>query len=62
MSRIWEIKEDKYTKSLIKNQVCVIFHLRDIWKNDIPKFIKLCMETPCWCPFKNRKVVCGTMY
>ena len=29
-SRIWEINEDKYTKSLAKNQVCVIFHLRDI--------------------------------
>ena len=22
---IWEIKEDRYTKSLAKNQVCVIF-------------------------------------
>ena len=30
--KIWEIKEDKYTKSLAKNQVCAIFHRRDIWK------------------------------
>ena len=29
-SRIWEMKEDKYTKSLAKNQVCVIIHVRDI--------------------------------
>ena len=24
------MKEDKYTKSLAKNQVCAIFHMRDI--------------------------------
>ena len=24
------MNEDKYTKNLAKNQVCVIFHLRDI--------------------------------
>ena len=47
-SRISEMKEDKYTKRLAKNQVCAIFHLRDIRKNDLPKFIKLGMETPCW--------------
>ena len=26
-SRIWEIKEDKYTKRLAKNQVCAIFQM-----------------------------------
>ena len=26
-SRISEVKEDKYTKSLAKNQVCAIFHM-----------------------------------
>ena len=31
-SRIWDIKEDKYAKSFAKNQVCAIFHTRDIWK------------------------------
>ena len=40
-SRIWEVKEDKYTKSLtIKNQACAIFHVRDIRKNVLPNFIK----------------------
>ena len=28
-SRIWEMKEDKYTKSLAKNQVYAIVHMRD---------------------------------
>ena len=51
-SRIWEMKEDKYTKSLVKNQVWAI---RDIRKNVLPKFPKLCMETPCWCPFQGRQ-------
>ena len=45
-SRIWGIKEDKYTKGLAKNQVFAMFHLRDIRKTVLPKFIKLCMETP----------------
>ena len=31
-SRISEMKEDEYTKSLAKNQVCAIFHMRDIRK------------------------------
>ena len=41
------MKEDKYTKSLAKNQVYAIVHMRDIRTNVLPKFIKLCMETPC---------------
>ena len=45
-SRIWEMKEDKYTKSLAKNQVCGIIRMRDIRKNVLPKLIRLCMETP----------------
>ena len=41
-SRIWEIKEDKYTKSLAKNQVYAIFQMRDIRKkssHEITEFI-----------------------
>ena len=52
-----KVKEDKYTKILAKNQICAIIHMRDIRKNVSPKFIKLCMETPCWCPFEGHK--CG---
>ena len=40
---------------LAKNQVCAIFHMRDIQKNVLPKFIKLCLETPCLCPFQGHK-------
>ena len=54
-SRIWEIKGDKYAKGIAKNQVCAMFHLRDIRKTVLPKFIKLCMETPCLCPLEGRK-------
>ena len=49
------MKEDEYTKSLAKNQVYAIVHMRDIRKNVLPKFIKLCMETPCLCPFQGHK-------
>ena len=35
-SRIWEMKEDEYTISLAKNQVCAIFQMRDIQTNVIP--------------------------
>ena len=47
------MKEDKYTKSHAKNQVYAIVHIRDIRKNVLPKFIKLCMETPCLCQQKH---------
>ena len=49
------MQEDKYTKSVAKNQVCVIAHMRDTPKNVLPKFIKLCtcIETPCLCPFQG---------
>ena len=49
------MKEDKYTKSLAKNQVYAILHMRDIRKNVLPKFIMLCMATPCLCPFQGHK-------
>ena len=54
-SRILEMKEDRYTKSLAKNQVYSIVLMRDIRKNVLPKFIKLCTETPCLCPFQGHK-------
>ena len=54
-SRIWEMKEDKNKKSLAKNQVYAVVHMRDIRKNVLPKFIKLCMETPCLCPIQGHK-------
>ena len=55
---IWEMKKDKYTKTPAKNKVCEIFEMRDIGKNGLPKFIKLCIETPCWCPFQEHQNGC----
>ena len=49
------MKEDKYTKSPAKNQVYAIVHKRDIQKNVLPEFMKLCMEAPCLCSFQGHK-------
>ena len=49
------MKKDKNTKTLAKNQVCETFQMRDIGKNGLRKFIKLCMETQCWCPFHEHQ-------
>ena len=50
-SRIWEMKEDKYTKSLAKNQVYAIFHMRDIRKTPMITTSKYLIEVaripPC---------------
>ena len=53
------MKEDKYAKSLAKSQVYAIVHMRDIRKNVLPKFLKLCMETPCLCPFQGTNMAAG---
>ena len=29
--------------------------MQDTRKNVLPKFIKLCVKTPCWCPFEGLK-------
>ena len=43
-----EMKGGTYTKTLAKIQVRGIFRIRDIRRNVLPKFIEICMETPCW--------------
>ena len=53
------MKEDKYTKNLAKNQVYANVGMRDIRKNVLPKFIKLCMKTPCLCPFQGHNMAEG---
>ena len=49
------MKEDKYSKSHAKNQVNALVRVRDIRKNVLPKFTKLCMETLCLFPFQGHK-------
>ena len=59
-SRIREMKEDKYTKSLAKNQVCAIFQRRDIRKNGLPKFIKLLSwKRHVGVPFRDTNMAAG---
>ena len=41
------MKGSKYTKTLAKIWVEGIIRIRDIRGNVLPKFIGLCMETPC---------------
>ena len=40
---------------LAKNQVSAVFHSRIICGSVSPKFIELCMETPCLCPSEGHK-------
>ena len=54
-SKIKEIKEDEYTNSLTKIQVCAMFRSGDIRGKVLIKFIRLCLETPCLCPSEGHK-------
>jgi len=47
--------DDCNIKNLAKNQVSAVFHSRAIRRSVSPKFIELCMETPCLCPSKGNK-------
>ena len=47
--------DDCYIKNLAKNQVSAVFHSRVIRRSMPPKFIELCMETPCLCPSEGHK-------
>ena len=38
-----------------KNQVSAVFHSRAIRRSVSPKFIALCMGTPCLCPSEGHK-------
>ena len=49
-SRIWKQKEGRYAWRLAKIQVTATFLMDDMRRNVFPKFIEICMETPCWCP------------
>ena len=49
-TRIWEMKKDKYTKPLPRIRSVKYFKCEILGK-----FIKLCMETPCWCPFQEHQ-------
>ena len=54
-SRIKEVKEDEYSNSLAKIQVCAMFRAGDIRRNVLLKFIRLCMEMPRLCLSEGHK-------
>ena len=43
------MKGGTYAKNLAKIEVRGIFRIRDIRRNVLPRFIEICMETPCCC-------------
>ena len=54
-SRIWDMIDDWYINNLAKNQVSALFRTRVICRSGSPKFLELCMETPCLCPSEGHK-------
>ena len=54
-SRMWDKIDDWYINNQAKNQVSAAFHSRIICRIVSPKFIELCMETPCLCPSEVHK-------
>ena len=36
-----------HAKTLANIKVRAVFHMRDILRNVLPKFMEICMETPC---------------
>ena len=54
-SQIWIISYIPHIDNLAKNQASADFHSRAICRSVSPKFIELCMETPCLCPSEGHK-------
>ena len=53
------MKEDKYTKSLAKNQVYAIVHMRDTWKNVLPNLYSFVWRRHVCVPFRGTNVAAG---
>ena len=54
-SRIWDTIDDWFINIVTKNRVFAVFHSWVICRSVPPKFIELCMETPCLCPLGGHK-------
>ena len=55
-SRVCDMIDDWYLNNFAKNQVSADFHSCVIRRGVSPKFIELCMETPCLCPSEGHTV------
>ena len=49
---------DENSNSLVKIQVCAMFRARDIRRNVLLKFVRICIEKPCFCPCEWHKYGC----
>ena len=49
------ISNDWDINNLAKNQVSAVLHLHVICRSISPRFMELCMETPCLCPSEKHK-------
>ena len=47
--------DDCNIHNLARNQVSAVFHSHAVRRIVSLKFIELCMETPCLCPFEGHK-------
>ena len=54
-SRIWDTIDEGHINNLAKTQLPAVFHSRVICRTVSPKFVELCMETPCLCPSEGHK-------
>ena len=54
-SRIWDTIDNWYLNNLTKNQVSAVFLSCVSCRSVSPKFIELCMETPCLRPSEGHK-------
>ena len=54
-SRSWDTIHHYFINNLVKNQVSAVFHSRVIRRTVSPKFIELCMQTPCLCPSEGQQ-------
>ena len=50
------------SRTLAKLQVTAIFLKQDMGINCLPKFIEICMQTPCWFPYGWAPNTCGMLY
>ena len=63
LEKVKNLRYDRWLtiNNLAKNQVFAVFQSRVICRSVLPKFIELCMETPCLCPSELAKTKAITL-
>ena len=55
ITTIWDTIDDWYINNLAKIEVYAVFFIRALFGRLLPKFMELCMETPCWNPSEGHQ-------